>query len=103
MWLFGAPDGGWPAKGQDGPVLYPDCPVMPGEPFGGLFVVWHKVSDGPMGSRTFRDRARTVQPCLEPIHRIVKMTAAIAPYTSLASYYNMAGTGKTHLLSICLA
>jgi hypothetical protein len=40
---FGAPDGptcavGRSAKGQDGPILYQDCPVMPGEPFGGLCV-----------------------------------------------------------------
>ena len=84
MWLFDAPDGPTcaieqPAKGQDGPVLYPDCPVMSGEPFGGFFMVWRKVSDGPMGSRTFRDRAQTVRSCLELIHRIVKMTAAVAP------------------------
>jgi hypothetical protein len=40
---FGDIDGstcavGQSVKGQDGPVIYPDCPVMPSEPFGGLYV-----------------------------------------------------------------
>jgi hypothetical protein len=59
------------AKGSDGLVLHPDCPVMTGiayEPFGGICVtlaIWRKGMDDPMEGWTVQDRVRSIWPCLE--------------------------------------
>jgi hypothetical protein len=55
-----------------------------------------------MEGRTVRDLAWTVRPCLELIHRIKKMTTTVALDTSPSTYDNMAGTEKTHLLTMFL-
>jgi hypothetical protein len=57
---FGAPDSltcavGQSAKGHDGPVIYPDCSVMPGEPFGGLCVTSDCPCKVPDSSRSCLD------------------------------------------------